>query len=264
MNSENPTAQGSSSDVKPPIKISIITVSFNSELTIRSTIESVTEQSYAHIEHVFVDGRSTDRTLELIEEHRGANSVVNCERDEGIYDAFNKGIRQASGDVIGFLHSDDVFAGPWVIETIARNFVDPDVHGVYGDLQYLSQSDPSRVLRNWSTKPFSEGQLRWGWMAPHPTLYVRKEWLESLGGFDAAYRISGDYRFMLALFSDPYFTATYIPEVLVKMRAGGISNKSLKNLIWKSGEDLRAIKESGVGGLHTLVAKNVRKLRQLF
>ncbi|MDA8554990.1 glycosyltransferase [Luminiphilus sp.] len=259
-NDSQPLPGGSST----PIKVSVITVSFNSGRTIHSTIKSVNQQSFSNIEHIFIDGGSSDRTLDIIEEYRGTNSLVSSERDEGVYDALNKGIQHASGEVVGFLHSDDFFADSWVVEAIASSFMDSRVQGVYGDLQYVSKSDPSRVLRNWKTKPFSRQRLRRGWMAPHPTLYIRKRWFELLGGFDSGYRVSGDYRFMLALFSDPNFKSAYLPEVLVKMRVGGVSNNSIRSLMLKSMEDLRALKQSGVGGLPTLVAKNVRKFPQFF
>ena len=166
--------------------------------------------------------------------------------------------------MVGFLHADDFFAHDHVLEQIASGFVGADIAGVYGDLQYVSQTDTTKVIRHWKTREFSAGRLRRGWMPPHPTLYVRKSWYERIGSFDTQYRIAADYFSMLQLFGDPEFKAAYIPEMLVKMRVGGASNRSLRNIVRKSKEDLDALRRSGVGGVGTLVAKNVRKLGQFF
>lgn len=226
------------------------------------TIVSVNEQAYPNVEHVFVDGASTDQTLSVIEKDSLRTKRVMSEPDKGIYDALNKGIALATGDVIGFLHADDFYAHPGVLSEIANQFSNNGVSAVYGDLHYVSQSNTDKVIRQWQTRQYSPGRLRRGWMPPHPTLYVRRSWYDRVGGFDTRYRIAADYFCMLQLFSQADFNARYIPEVLVKMRVGGVSNRSLKNIIQKSREDLDALKRSGVGGVGTLVAKNLRKLGQ--
>ena len=186
------------------------------------------------------------------------------EPDEGIYDALNKGIALATGDVIGFLHADDFYANPDVLSAIADRFRDHSVDAVYGDLQYVSQLNPDKIIRHWHTRTFTERRLKRGWMPPHPTLYIRKPWYERIGGFDTRYRIAADYFFMLQLFSHSDFDACYIPDVLVKMRVGGASNRSVNNIIQKSREDFDALRRTGVGGINTLLAKNLRKLGQFF
>lgn len=243
-------------------KISVITVCCNSQLTIAHTIDSVNTQTYSNVEHVFVDGLSSDQTMEIIREKSTRNKLVLSESDEGIYDALNKGLTLATGDVIGFLHADDFFAHAGVLDLIAKTFISSDVTGVYGDLHYVSQSDPDQIVRRWETKPFTMGRLKRGWMPPHPTLYLVKSWYNRIGGFDTGYKISADYFFMLKLFGSPEFCAHYIPETLVKMRAGGESNRSLKNILLKSREDLDALKRTDVGGIPTLLMKNLRKLTQ--
>ena len=244
--------------------ISVITACFNSESTIRTTIGSVNAQTYCNIEHVFIDGGSNDSTLDIISaEGRSGRSILS-EPDSGIYDALNKGLRRCDGDVIGFLHADDFYAGADVLARVAACFEDPCIQAVYGDLQYVSHSDKAKVVRNWSTKPFSAGRLRRGWMPPHPSLYVRKHWYDAIGGFDTNFRIAADYYSILQLFSNESFRAVYIPEVLVRMRLGGESNRSVKNIIQKTAEDYAALSKTGVGGVGTLVAKNLRKIGQFF
>ena len=237
---------------------------FNSETTIGQTIQSVNQQTYSNIEHVFIDGASKDNTLAVIDSNSQVESVVVSEPDEGIYDALNKGIKAATGDVIGFLHADDFFFHNHVLEKIAAGFAGAEIAGVYGDLQYVSQTDTTKVIRHWITREYSPGRLRRGWMSPHPTLYLRKYWHDRIGGFDTRYRISADYFFMLQLFTQPEFHALYIPEIFVRMRVGGESNRSLGNIIRKSSEDLDALRRSNVGGVGVLLAKNFRKFAQFF
>ena len=244
------------------VKVSVVTACYNSAKTIGSTIQSVNAQSYANIEHVFIDGGSTDDTLNVISASARKNHSVLSESDAGIYDALNKGVQRATGDVVGFLHADDFYTDESVVERIADCFSRPEVQAVYGDLQYVSQSDTEKFIRTWKTKTFSPGRLKRGWMPPHPTLYVRTEWYERIGGFDTQYRIAADYLSILQLFSHPDFEAVYLPQVLVKMRLGGASNRSLRNIIQKSREDYAVLKRAGVGGLGTLLSKNLRKVGQ--
>lgn len=244
------------------VKVSVVTACYNGATTIGTTIQSVNAQSYANIEHVFIDGGSTDDTLNVISASARKHHSVLSESDNGIYDALNKGIQRATGDVVGFLHADDFYTDDSVVERIADCFSRPEVQAVYGDLQYVSQSDTEKVIRTWDTKTFSPGRLKRGWMPPHPTLYVRKEWYERIGGFNTQYRIAADYFSILKLFSHPDFEAVYLPQVLVKMRVGGVSNRSLKNIIQKTREDYSVLKRTNVGGLGTLISKNLRKIEQ--
>ena len=246
------------------VKVSIVTACYNSSRTIGTTIQSVNRQTYGNIEHIFIDGGSIDNTLNVISAFANDNHAVYSEPDNGIYDALNKGIARSTGDIIGFLHADDFYADDEVLESIAECFSNPRVQAVYGDLQYVSKTDTAKVIRNWKTKAFTAGRLKRGWMPPHPTFYVRKEWYAKINGFETQYRISADYLTILQLFSDPEFNTVYLPRVLVKMRMGGASNRSLKNILQKSREDYLALKRSGVGGLETLLGKNIRKFIQVF
>ena len=156
--------------------------------------------------------------------------------------------------MVGFLHADDFYAHYDVLANVARVFEDSTVCAVYGDLQYVRKEDTSKVVRHWDSCPFEPNILRYGWMPPHPTLYVRREWYERIGRFEINYRIAADYFSVLQLFSQPGFKAVYIPEVLVKMRVGGISNRSVKNIIRKSCEDYDALRRSNFGLLPAFMA----------
>lgn len=201
--------------------------------------------------------------MDILRARRSDFSALLSEPDRGIYDALNKGIGLATGDVIGFLHADDVFAHSGVLSRIADAFSDPTVSAVYGDLQYVRKDNLDAVVRDWRSSPFHRRSLAWGWMPPHPTLYVRRGWYHRIGGFDPRYRISADYLFILQLFSSPGFHARYLEEVLVKMRIGGASNRSMRAIVRKSGEDLAALRETGVGGVGALLWKNLSKIGQL-
>jgi len=247
------------------LKFSLVTVTWNCAVTVADCLASVAAQSHANREHVLIDGASRDDTPRVLQAHREQLAVLVSEPDRGIYDALNKGIAGASGDVVGFLHADDLFAGPDVLARVAAAFADPAVTAVYGDLQYVRKDDVTQVVRHWQSSPFSPRRLAWGWMPPHPTLYVRRAWYQRIGGFDTRYRIAADYLSILQLFSQPGFKAVYLPEVLVTMRLGGASNRSLRNIARKTGEDWRALRQARVGalgGVGALVWKNLSKLGQ--
>lgn len=245
------------------MRISVITVAFNSAATIADTLRSVAAQSHPDIEHIVIDGASKDDTLDVIRVHGSHVSKVVSEPDRGIYDAMNKGLRLATGEMIGFLNADDMLAYPEALADIARAAtLDVEIDAVFGDLVYVAQTDTERVIRHWRSGRFSRSRLRYGWMPPHPTFYVRNSRLASLGPFDPRFRIAADYDFVLRCLARPGARAAYIEKVLVRMRMGGVSNRSLRNLLRKSREDLLALRGNGVGGLATLALKNLRKIPQ--
>jgi glycosyltransferase involved in cell wall biosynthesis len=244
------------------LHISVITAVLNRAETLGESLRSVRDQTWDRVEHIVMDGGSTDGTLDVLQAHRGSLSSVVSEPDKGLYHALNKGIARASGDVIGFMHADDRFASPQVLARVAAAFANPAVTAVYGDLEYVHKRDWSRVIRYWRAGPFDRAQLVHGWMPPHPTFYVRRHVYERFGGFDTRYRIAADYEHMLRLLWRGNIQPAYIPEVLVHMRTGGTSNKSLMNLLRKSREDYAAMRQNGVGGVHTLLLKNATKLPQ--
>lgn len=244
------------------MKISIVTAVFNRVDTVADALRSVEAQSYQNVEHVIQDGGSKDGTLELIRKHHGSSRDLVSEPDAGIYDAINKGISRASGDVIGLMHSDDFFAHDKVLERVAEAFHDPAVNGVYGDLDYVSASDTNKIIRRWRSGSYHPVLLKRGWMPPHPTLYLRREVFDRWGLYDTSMRIAADYEAMLRYLVKGDIRLAYIPEVLVKMRVGGESNRSLSRILQKSREDYTAMRRHGVGGINTLLAKNFSKLEQ--
>ncbi|MGR3803838.1 glycosyltransferase family 2 protein [Marinibacterium profundimaris] len=261
-----PSAQGHRTrprvDSPPSLSISIVTAVFNRRDTIGQALDSVAAQSFAAAEHLVQDGLSRDGTAEVVLRRRDARIRLVSEPDTGIYDAINRAIARSRGEIIGLLHSDDVFASARVLSRVADALSDPAVDGVYGDLDYVSAADPGRILRRWRSGDWSPDRLARGWMPPHPTLFLRRRVYERYGLYDPGYRISGDYDAMLRYLTRGHIRLAYIPEVLVRMRTGGASNGSLGRILRKSREDYRAIRSNGVGGLRTLVMKNTTKLRQ--
>ncbi len=246
------------------MKISIITVCYNCETTLENTIQSIAAQTYSNIEYVIIDGNSKDSTLLIIKKHEAHISNWVSEPDQGIYDAINKGIQFATGDIIGFLHSDDVLASNAIIAQIADEFKNPEIDGVYGDLEYVDKENTKRVIRHWKSEPFQPKLLKQGWMPAHPTLFLRKEVYEKHGLFNLSYKIAADYDFMLRILKDKTLKFSYLPKVITRMRVGGASNRSLKNIIQKTKEDYKAVTSNGVGGWLTIVRKNTSKIKQFF
>jgi glycosyltransferase len=247
------------------LTISVITATWNCAETLPDCLASMASQDYAYREHIIIDGASTDGTIDVVNNHIDQVTVFRSEQDKGIYDALNKGINLASGDVVGFLHADDIYASYDVLSKITKVFEDPSVCAVYGDLEYVARHDVNQVIRRWTSNSFRQKDLGWGWMPAHPTLYVRREWYFSIGGFDRSYRIAADYLSILKMFNQTDFKSAYVPCVLVKMRLGGTSNKSLKSVMHKIGEDWRALRSCGFsfcGTVRAIAWKNFSKLSQ--
>ncbi|MBI4965386.1 MAG: glycosyltransferase [Desulfomonile tiedjei] len=208
--------------------ISVVTVVKNGAATIEQCIESVRSQDYP-VEHVFVDGASRDGTIEIIRRHASEASRIVSEPDDGIYDAMNKGISMTTGEVVGILNSDDFYANNQVISTIAGVFQDNDVDACYGDLVYVDPYKIDSVIRYWKSRPVTDRLLYCGWMPPHPTLFVRRDLYEKLGGFRTDLGSAADYELTLRFFLKHRIRAVYIPQLLVTMRAGGASNATWRN-----------------------------------
>ena len=213
------------------IKISIITATYNSEKTISATIDSVLSQNYKNVEYIIIDGASSDRTMDIVRSYGSLISKVISEPDRGIYDAMNKGIKIATGDVIGILNSDDLYNNEQVLNEIVGVFERDDVEAVYGDLVYVDENDIGKVIRTWRSGIFKPGSFALGWHPPHPALFIKREIYEKYGAFDLNFEISADFELMLRLFEKYMIKPAYIPKILVRMRLGGASNKSLKNII---------------------------------
>lgn len=246
------------------MRISVVTAVFNRVDTIGVAIESVQAQTYSNVEHVVQDGGSKDGTLDVVRGVANASTKLVSERDHGIYDAINRGICNASGEVIGLMHSDDFFASSDALAKVADAFSDPSIHGVYGDLQYVAADDPTKVVRHWNSGVYTPAKLKQGWMPPHPTLYLKREVFDKHGLYDTSFSIAADYDAMLRYLGIGKVKLAYVPQVLVKMRLGGESNRSLEQIFKKSREDYRAIRKNKVGGIGTLAAKNLSKINQFF
>jgi glycosyltransferase len=244
------------------LKISIITSVYNNKTTISDSIESVLSQTYADIEYIVIDGASTDGTIDIVKRYEDRISIFKSEPDAGIYDGLNKGISLATGDIIGFLHSDDFYHDENVIEVVADTFKTHQTDSVYSDLVYVNKDNKDQVIRYWKSSDFSLKKLHRGWMPPHPTFFVKRDVYLEAGFFDTSFRIAADYDIILRFLGKHEITTKYIPKVLIHMRTGGESNKSLNNLIQKSKDDYRAMKNNGVGNIFGLIVKNIRKIPQ--
>ena len=206
-------------------KITVITVVLNNETTIEDTIRSVLSQTYPHVEYIVIDGASTDNTLNIVDRYRRRISRILSLPDRGLYDALNKGIGLATGDVIGILHSDDVYADQSVLQHVASVFADPSVHACYSDLVYVSKRNPDRIVRYWKSCPYREGLFNKGWMPAHPTFFVRKEIYDRYGRFDLKAQPQADFELTMRFLAIHNIKSIYIPKIMVKMRTGGGSSK---------------------------------------
>ncbi|MNH02118.1 PGL/p-HBAD biosynthesis glycosyltransferase [compost metagenome] len=244
------------------MKVSIITATYNSAATIVDTLASLDSQTYPDIEYIIVDGASTDNTLEIIKTHCARVSKVISEPDRGIYDALNKGISAATGDVIGFLHSDDFFAYPQAIQDMIDIFKSDNYDAVYADLEYVQQNNVNRVVRLWQSGPYNKNKLKYGWMPAHPTFYMKRSCYQQFNDFNLNYKIAADYDSILRYLWRENVSAGYLPKVLIKMRVGGVSNRSLATILRKTSEDIQAMRSNGLFWPLTIVLKNLSKIPQ--
>lgn len=227
------------------MKISIITVVYNNDKTIKSAIESVLTQSYSNIEYVIIDGGSSDKTVNIINEYKDQIGYFISEKDKGIYDAMNKGINSATGDVIGILNSDDLYQDTNVIENVMNQFnQNPSIDIVYGDLVYVKSDNVNKVVRNWKSNPYYNRFFENGNVPPHPSLFVKKRIYEEAGLFNLDFKLAADYEFMLRIFKKHNFKSKYINKVIVKMRLGGATNQSFSNIKKQNIEILKAWKHN--------------------
>jgi glycosyltransferase involved in cell wall biosynthesis len=244
------------------MKISIITACYNSAATIRDTLQSIEMQDYSDIEHIIIDGASTDETLDIVGQFPHVSKVISG-KDKGIYDAMNKGIQVATGEVVGILNSDDVYVDSQAISKVITTFNRSSADAIYADLQYVKYEDLSKVTRTWRSGRFSKRKFYFGWMPPHPTFFVRKNVYDKLGNFNCNLRSAADYEFILRVLFKNNMRVEYIPEVLVKMRIGGTSNASLKNRLRANREDREAWRLNNIRPyFFTIPFKPLRKVLQ--
>ena len=246
------------------LKVTIITSIFNNKAFIEEAINSVNEQTYNNIEHIIIDGNSTDGSKDIIKKNMNKKIRFLCENDSGIYDALNKGINMSSGDIIGVLHSDDVFKDSNVIMKVVNEFKKYDFDLLYGDLNYISKSKNKRILRKWKANNYSIKKIKFGWMPPHTSTFIKKKLFNKVGLYDEQYQISADYDLLTRILTKYKISVGYLQKVLVLMRVGGKSNRSIRNIYQKMVEDYNIIKENKIGGFYTLIFKNLTKIRQLF
>ncbi|MEM2555008.1 MAG: glycosyltransferase family 2 protein [Nitrososphaerota archaeon] len=226
------------------MKVSIVTPSLNSEKTIEETIKSVLSQTYKDIEYIIIDGGSRDRTLEIVDKYKDKISKIVSEKDKGIYDGMNKGIKLATGEIVGILNSDDLYFDEFVIENVMKIFRENKIDCLWGDLVYF-KDDPNKFIRVWRGGNYKPGIFKTGWVPPHPTFFVKKEIYEKYGYFRLDFPVAADYELMLRFLEKYRIKGYYLPKFLVKMRAGGNANK-LKNIIKGNLECIRAWKVNGL------------------
>lgn len=245
------------------MKVSIITVVYNAASTIEDTITSVLNQSYPNIEYIIVDGQSNDGSIDIIKKYSNKISKFKSEKDEGIYDAMNKGIAMATGDVIGILNADDVYEHSDVIKNIVDKFQEKNPDAVYADLKYVMKDDLNKVIRYWKSGKYRDGKFLYGWMPPHPTFFVKKDTYNKLGLYRTDLKSASDYELMLRFIHVNKINIDYLPEVIIRMREGGVSNHSIKNRLNANKEDRKAWELNNIKpGPFTLILKPLSKLLQ--
>ena len=243
------------------MKVSIITISFNSALTIEETLKSVKNQSYNDIEHIIIDGKSNDDTINICNNYPHLVKII-CEKDKGVYDAFNKGLKIASGDVIGFLNSDDTFADKESLKKIVDGF-DSETHAVFGNLNFYNKEN--KVIRKWISKPFKKGAFEKAWMPPHPTFYCRKNIYDKYGYYDDSFMIAGDFELMLRFIECRKIKTKFLDQNLIKMKSGGISNSGFKSKIKILKEEFKAFKMNKIKlNRFNYILNKAIKIREFF
>lgn len=248
------------------MKVSVITTTFNSAETVQKTFDSLRDQTYAQIEYIVIDGGSSDETVDIIKQNESIISKWISEPDKGIYDAINKGINLASGDVIGLMHSDDFFADRDVISKVVDAFESKSgLEAVYGNLNYVDRTDPDKIIRKWVSQEYDDSLFYSGWMPAHPTFYLKKWCFEKYGVYNTTFQISADYELMLRMLLKHQVKSTFLDHVMVNMRVGGESNVSFKNRWIANKEDAEAWRINELKPrFYTRWVKPLSKLKQFF
>lgn len=246
------------------LKVSILTASFNAAATLQQTIESVLSQDYPNMEYWLIDGGSTDGTLDILKSFEGKIHYIS-ESDKGIYDAINKGLERAAGDIIGMIGADDFYPDHGVISAVVKKFEETKADALYGDKQYVDAENVDKIVRNWVAGPYQNSNWLFGWMPPHLSFYTSRKLLEQTGTYRTDFTCSGDYEWMLRALYNKDVKVAYLPKVLVRMRAGGTSNASWQHRLTANKEDRKAWKVNGYKPyFFTLFLKPIRKITQLF
>ena len=247
------------------MKVSIITAVFNRRDTIKNCIDSIQNQTYSDIEHVIIDGGSTDGTIEVIENSTYSDTIFISEHDNGLYDAINKGIRTSTGSIIGLLHSDDVFASEAIVSQVVSEFSDSDLDAVYADANFFKNGDATNIVRRFRSDRFSLKTLSWGWMPAHTTIFLHRRVFERFGVYKHDYKIAADMDFVARVFSSKDFKSKYIQEVWINMAIGGVSTGGIRNTLMLNREVLRALRENGIQtNIIKLLSKYPLKILEYF
>lgn len=247
------------------MKISIITVTFNAVTTVADTLQSVASQTYGDVEHIVIDGASSDGTQELVTRHISAISRFVSEPDKGIYDAMNKGLKLATGEIIGFLNADDIYENDDVLQHVAELIAQNEIDAVFGDAVFVDPAHPKRPIRRYRSDRFRPDRIAWGWMPAHPALFLRRGVYERFGGFRTDYRIAGDFELIARIFHDGTLKYRHVPDVWVRMRTGGISTGGWRSSVLLNREVLRACRENHIPtSLLKILSKYPAKLLEFF
>ena len=246
------------------MKFSIVTVCYNSEATIRDTIESVMAQSYSDIEYIVIDGASSDRTMEIVDEYRDRIAIAVSEPDLGIYDAMNKGLKLATGDIVGILNSDDFYYDEFVLEKVYSVFLDKRFDAIFADLVYVQPDKLDVVVRYYSAAGFTPSKFAYGLMPPHPTFFINREVYEKYGLFKTDYKIAGDFELLVRFLARHKISYHYLPEVIIKMRTGGLSTKNFTSNWLLNKEIIRSCRENNIStNFFKVYSKYLSKVFQL-
>lgn len=241
--------------------ISIITVTFNSEKTIERTLKSVASQTYEHVEHIVIDGASTDGTSAIVERHKDSVAYFYSEPDAGVYDAMNKGISVARGDVIAFLNSDDFYENEHILYRIASEMENGQLDAVFGDVVFFKAGYPERIIRRFNSGKFRADMLPWGWVPAHPGLFVRRRVFDDMGRFRPEYRLAADFEFMARIFNHQQVSYKYLPTILVRMQLGGLSTQGWRSAWIAQRELMAACRQNGISTNHfKLFSRNFLKI----
>ena len=247
------------------MKVTIITVTLNSEKYLAQCIQSVLDQTYKNIEYIIVDGKSVDSTIDIINQNSSGITKWISEPDKGMFDALNKGMKMATGEIIGVLHSDDVFASPDVLASVVKAFEEQQVDTLYGDLQYVYEEDINKLYRKWEGKPFKRSRFKTGWMPAHPAFYFKRELLEKYGNYETHYFSAADYELMARYLYRYKLSSYYLPKLLILMRRGGLSNNNIFKRLRANRRDYLAMKANGIPfSFFVSILKPLSKLHQYY
>ncbi len=247
------------------MKVTLITATYNSQKYLEECIGSVIKQSYKNIEHIIIDNKSTDNTISIIKKYESHIGQWVSETDRGMYDAINKGMKLATGEIIGILNSDDMLDSEDVIEAVVKAFEEKQVDSIYGDLEYVDPTDINKIYRIWKGKPYNRNLFKYGWMPAHPTFYFKRALLEKYGGYESHYYSAADYEFMARYLFRYRISAYYLPKLIVKMRRGGQSNSSLRQRLRANRRDYLAMKKNNIPfAFFVSILKPLSKVHQYY